>query len=210
MHTVLIVDDEYGIRELLSEILEDEGYQVLTAENAKIAQSLVGKHDFDLILLDIWMPDMDGISLLKEWYSHNTVRCPIVMMSGHGTIETAMEATRFGAMDFLEKPISMQQLLKTCKQMIQFWEHEKVSRPRENEQAKAASVALAGWKKSFLLPSECFARQPQRQVQVLRPLHSHGRAASHRSSGPPADHRRSRTPFRVQPQPAAAWASRQS
>ena len=82
MHTVLIVDDEYGIRELLSEILEDEGYQVLTAENAKIAQSLVGKHDFDLILLDIWMPDMDGISLLKEWYSHNTVRCPIVMMSG--------------------------------------------------------------------------------------------------------------------------------
>ena len=148
MHTVLIVDDEYGIRELLSEILEDEGYQVLTAENAKIAQSLVGKHDFDLILLDIWMPDMDGISLLKEWYSHNTVRCPIVMMSGHGTIETAMEATRFGAMDFLEKPISMQQLLKTCKQMIQFWEHEKVSRPRENEQAKAASVALAGWKKA--------------------------------------------------------------
>ena len=152
MHTVLIVDDEYGIRELLSEILEDEGYQVLTAENAKIAQSLVGKHDFDLILLDIWMPDMDGISLLKEWYSHNTVRCPIVMMSGHGTIETAMEATRFGAMDFLEKPISMQQLLKTCKQMIQFWEHEKVSRPRENEQAKAASVALAGWKKASCSP----------------------------------------------------------
>ena len=152
MHTVLIVDDEYGIRELLSEILEDEGYQVLTAENAKIAQSLVGKHDFDLLLLDIWMPEMDGISLLKEWYSHNTVRCPIVMMSGHGTIETAMEATRFGAMDFLEKPISMQQLLKTCKQMIQFWEHEKVSRPRENEQAKAASVALAGWKKASCSP----------------------------------------------------------
>ena len=95
------------------------------------------------------MPDMDGISLLKEWYSHNTVRCPIVMMSGHGTIETAMEATRFGAMDFLEKPISMQQLLKTCKQ---FWEHEKVSRPRENEQAKAASVALAGWKKASCSP----------------------------------------------------------
>ena len=170
MHTVLIVDDEYGIRELLSEILEDEGYQVLTAENAKIAQSLVGKHDFDLILLDIWMPDMDGISLLKEWYSHNTVRCPIVMMSGHGTIETAMEATRFGAMDDLDAAASED--VQADDPVLGARKGFASPRKRTGQGRQRRS---GGLEKSFLLPSECFARQPQRQVQVLRPLHSHGR-----------------------------------
>ncbi len=152
MHTVLIVDDEYGIRDLLSEILEDEGYRVFTAENAQAARQLVHEREFDLILLDIWMPDMDGVSLLKEWYSQKAVLCPIVMMSGHGTIETAMEATRFGARDFLEKPISMQQLLKTCRETIMFWDHEKTVRAREHAKAMAANTAMAGWQGASCMP----------------------------------------------------------
>ncbi len=152
MHTVLIVDDEYGIRDLLSEILEDEGYRVFTAENAQAARLLVQEREFDLILLDIWMPDMDGVSLLKEWYSQKAVLCPIVMMSGHGTIETAMEATRFGARDFLEKPISMQQLLKTCREMIMFWDHEKTVRAREHAKIMATNAAMAGWHSASCMP----------------------------------------------------------
>ncbi len=145
MYKVLIVDDEYGIRDLLSEILEDEGYQVYTAEDAQTARRTVQEQELDLILLDIWMPDMDGVSLLKEWYSFKAVRCPVIMMSGHGTIETAMEATRFGAVDFLEKPISMQRLLETCKNVLQQWEREKTARARENARAIADGTTQAGW-----------------------------------------------------------------
>jgi len=111
--SILVVDDEIGIRELLSDILLDEGHHVRLAENAHIAREERLKERPDLVLLDIWMPDCDGISLLKEWGNSGLLTMPVVMMSGHGTIDTAVEATRIGAFDFLEKPIALQKLLKT-------------------------------------------------------------------------------------------------
>jgi len=113
MQQILVVDDEVGIRELLSEILRDEGYQVRLAENAGQARAQRAQARPDLVLLDIWMPDTDGITLLKEWASAGLLTMPVVMMSGHGTIDTAVEATRIGAYDFLEKPIALQKLLAT-------------------------------------------------------------------------------------------------
>jgi len=113
MQHILVVDDEIGIRELLSEILSDEGYQVRLAENAAAARAFRGQARPDLVLLDIWMPDTDGITLLKEWAAAGLLTMPVVMMSGHGTIDTAVEATRIGAYDFLEKPIALQKLLAT-------------------------------------------------------------------------------------------------
>jgi DNA-binding NtrC family response regulator len=113
MAQILVVDDEVGIRELLSEILADEGHQVLLAESAGAARRLRERVRPDLVLLDIWMPDTDGISLLKEWAASGQLTMPVVMMSGHGTIETAVEATRIGAFDFLEKPIGLTKLLGT-------------------------------------------------------------------------------------------------
>jgi two-component system, NtrC family, nitrogen regulation response regulator NtrX len=110
---ILVVDDEVGIRELLSDILRDEGHNVRLAENAQIARDERLKQRPDLVLLDIWMPDCDGISLLKEWANAGLLTMPVIMMSGHGTIDTAVEATRLGAFDFLEKPIALQKLLKT-------------------------------------------------------------------------------------------------
>jgi len=116
---ILVVDDEIGIRELLSEILFDEGYKVALAENAQQAREFRLNKVPDLVLLDIWMPDMDGLSLLKEWVEQDLLTMPVVMMSGHGTIETALEATRIGAADFLEKPIALQKLLKTVANVMQ-------------------------------------------------------------------------------------------
>ena len=113
MSQILIVDDEVGIRELLSEILRDEGHQVRLAQNAGEARQIRGRVRPDLVLLDIWMPDTDGITLLKEWASTGQLTMPVVMMSGHGTIDTAVEATRIGAHAFLEKPIALQKLLST-------------------------------------------------------------------------------------------------
>jgi len=110
---LLIIDDEKDIRDSLKDILIDEGYEIHLAENALEAKKIKLSQTFDLILLDIWMPDIDGLSLLKEWASNNEINCPVVMMSGHGTIDTAIEATKIGATDFLEKPISLQKLLKT-------------------------------------------------------------------------------------------------
>jgi len=110
---ILVVDDEVGIRELLSDILQDEGHRVKTAENAQIAREMRLSKRPDLVLLDIWMPDCDGVSLLKEWGNAGLLNMPVVMMSGHGTIDTAVEATKIGAFDFLEKPIALQKLLKT-------------------------------------------------------------------------------------------------
>ncbi len=110
---VLVVDDEVGIRELLRDILQDEGYQVKLAENAAEAREYRQQTRPDVVLLDIWMPDCDGITLLKEWGAGGMLTMPVVMMSGHGTIDTAVEATRIGAFDFLEKPIALQKLLKT-------------------------------------------------------------------------------------------------
>jgi DNA-binding NtrC family response regulator len=111
MATILVVDDEIGIRELLSEILGDEGHLVLLAENAGQARILREKEPPDMVLLDIWMPDTDGVTLLKEWSVKGLLTMPVIMMSGHATIDTAVEATRIGALDFLEKPISLQKLL---------------------------------------------------------------------------------------------------
>jgi DNA-binding NtrC family response regulator len=113
MSQILVVDDEVGIRELLSEILRDEGHQVRLAQNASEARQIRGRVRPDLVLLDIWMPDTDGITLLKEWASTGQLTMPVVMMSGHGTIDTAVEATRIGAYAFLEKPIALQKLLST-------------------------------------------------------------------------------------------------
>jgi len=116
---ILVVDDEIGIRELLSEILFDEGYHVSMAENAAQAREFRNRHLPDLVLLDIWMPDTDGVTLLKEWVADGLLTMPVIMMSGHGTIETAVEATRIGAVDFLEKPVSLQKLLDTVAKAIQ-------------------------------------------------------------------------------------------
>src|SRR3954470_2617784 len=110
---ILIVDDEIGIRELLSEILQDEGYRVSVAENAGQARSYRSRSQPALVLLDIWMPDTDGVTLLREWATAGQLTMPVVMMSGHGTIETAVEATKIGAFDFLEKPVGLQKLLST-------------------------------------------------------------------------------------------------
>src|SRR5512134_1480567 len=115
MANILVVDDEVGIRELLSEILSDEGHAVLTAENAAAARRLRQAEPPDLVLLDIWMPDTDGVTLLKEWSSAGSLTMPVIMMSGHATIDTAVEATRFGALDFLEKPIALARLLAAVK-----------------------------------------------------------------------------------------------
>jgi len=116
MATILVVDDELGIRALLSEILADEGHTVELAENAAQARAFRENHRPDLVLLDIWMPDVDGITLLKEWGSTSMLTMPVIMMSGHGTIDTAVEATKFGAMAFLEKPITLQKLLRAVEQ----------------------------------------------------------------------------------------------
>ncbi len=112
MANILVVDDEVGIRELLSEILGDEGHVVSVAENASAARGKRQAEAFDLVLLDIWMPDTDGVTLLKEWAAVGALTMPVIMMSGHATIDTAVEATRIGAIDFLEKPIALQKLLR--------------------------------------------------------------------------------------------------
>jgi len=116
MATILVVDDEMGIRALLSEILTDEGHTVEVAENAANARLVRERLRPDLVLLDIWMPDVDGITLLKEWGATAQLNMPVIMMSGHGTIDTAVEATKYGAIAFLEKPITLQKLLRAVEQ----------------------------------------------------------------------------------------------
>ncbi|QWE18678.1 response regulator [Polynucleobacter corsicus] len=119
MASILVVDDEMGIRELLNEILTDEGHTVYAAESAMQARTIREQMRPDLVLLDIWMPDVDGISLLKEWSKTGQLTMPVVMMSGHATIDTAVEATRIGALNFLEKPIALQKLLKTVSKALE-------------------------------------------------------------------------------------------
>lgn len=134
MANILVVDDEMGIRELLSEILGDEGHVVTIAEDANQAREMRLSGSPDLVLLDIWMPDTDGVTLLKEWQRDGLLTMPVIMMSGHATIDTAVEATRIGAMNFLEKPISLQKLLKTVQQGLS----------RGNEGARGAMLSGAG------------------------------------------------------------------
>src|SRR5882762_5611529 len=145
MAQILVVDDEVGIRELLSEILSDEGHQVTVAESAGDARRLRERARPDLVLLDIWMPDTDGITLLKEWAASGQLTMPVVMMSGHGTIETAVEATRIGALDFLEKPIALQRLLNTVKRALR--NPETTAAPQLALSALGRSTALADAKK---------------------------------------------------------------
>jgi DNA-binding NtrC family response regulator len=131
MANILVVDDEMGIRELLAEILGDEGHVVTMAENAQQARQIRATTTPDLVLLDIWMPDTDGVTLLKEWQRDRMLTMPVIMMSGHATIDTAVEATRIGALNFLEKPISLQKLLKAVQQGLS----------RGQETARAGTLA---------------------------------------------------------------------
>ena len=119
MPHILVVDDEPDIRHLLQEILEDEGFNVSVAENGETARQVYRQQQPNLILLDIWMPDVDGITLLKEWYEEGSLSMPVIMMSGHGNVETAVEATRLGAFDFIEKPLSLAKLLLTVEQALE-------------------------------------------------------------------------------------------
>ncbi len=116
---ILVVDDEADIRGLLSEILAEEGYEIEVAADAASARRAAARQEPDLVLLDIWMPDMDGITLLREWNEKNSLHCPVVMLSGHGTVETAVEATRLGAFDFVEKPLSIAKLLRTAERALE-------------------------------------------------------------------------------------------
>lgn len=124
---ILIVDDEIGIRDLLSEILQDEGYTVTMAENAEEATRLRNQTRPAMVLLDIWMPDCDGITLLKEWAKNGQLNMPVVMMSGHASIDTAVEATKIGALDFLEKPIALQKLLSSVDRALKYGEMQAAS-----------------------------------------------------------------------------------
>lgn len=150
MATILVVDDEIGIRELLSEILGDEGHAVLLAENASQARTLRDQEQPDLVLLDIWMPDTDGVTLLKEWSVKGLLTMPVIMMSGHATIDTAVEATRIGALDFLEKPISLQKLLGAVEKglargkMVQSARALMQSQPKANGTSGTAGSAATG------------------------------------------------------------------
>jgi len=163
---VLVVDDEVGIRELLAEILMDEGYQVHLAENAETARDYRHKHEPDLVLLDIWMPDTDGVTLLKEWVEQDLLTMPVVMMSGHGTIETAVEATRIGAVDFLEKPISLQKLLSTVTKAIK----EGAAKPQlpfEAGNSQSLVVEIDGASKNFPLPLDLPLREAREHFEAI-------------------------------------------
>ena len=116
---VLVVDDEADIRALIQDILSDEGYGVTAAADASEAREARAANKYDLILLDIWMPDTDGITLLREWSDGGDLSCPVVIMSGHGTVDTAVEATRLGAFDFVEKPLSLAKLLRTVEAALE-------------------------------------------------------------------------------------------
>lgn len=153
---VLVVDDEPDIRQLLREILEDEDYEVEVAENGAMSRKLVGARRPDLILLDIWMPDEDGITLLKEFAGGAQDQCPVIMMSGHATVETAVEATRLGAYDFLEKPLSMSKLLVT------------VERALENARLKQENIGLKRRFDSMVEPVGHSAAMERLKEQIKR------------------------------------------
>src|SRR3990167_3714431 len=155
---ILVVDDEIGIRELLSEILFDEGYRVHLAENAEQARACRLEREPDLVLLDIWMPDTDGVTLLKEWVEQDMLTMPVVMMSGHGTIETAVEATRVGAVDFLEKPIALQKLLSTIAKAIRE-DTLKPQAPIVEAQRQEITLNIDGQVQHFSLPLDLPLRE---------------------------------------------------
>jgi len=143
MANILVVDDELGIRDLLCEILNDEGHTVELAENAAQARAARLREAPDLVLLDIWMPDTDGVTLLKEWSTSGALTMPVIMMSGHATIDTAVEATRIGALAFLEKPITLQKLLKAVEQGLTRGALRKLTQSTSSVAMKAGTIALA-------------------------------------------------------------------
>ncbi|HYR05164.1 MAG TPA: response regulator [Gallionella sp.] len=163
---ILVVDDEVGIRELLSEILFDEGYQVHLAENAAQARAYRNEREPDVVLLDIWMPDTDGVALLKEWVEQDLLTMPVVMMSGHGTIETAVEATRIGAVDFLEKPIALQKLLSTIAKAIREGTPKPQVEPAE-AQRQEITLNIDGHMQQFSLPLDLPLREAREHFDAL-------------------------------------------
>lgn len=164
MADILVVDDEIGIRELLSEILGDEGHSVLLAESAQQARHVRDENHVDLVLLDIWMPDTDGVTLLKEWASCGKLTMPVIMMSGHATIDTAVEATRIGALDFLEKPITLQKLLKAVETGLER------GRPHEDRLSAAPVSAIVHAGTFAPAPRLAPVAQPPMTLVVAAPV----------------------------------------
>jgi DNA-binding NtrC family response regulator len=165
MANILVVDDELGIRDLLSEILFDEGHQVELAENAAKARESRQRMRPDLVLLDIWMPDTDGVSLLKEWAAAGLLNMPVIMMSGHATIDTAVDAVKIGAQAFLEKPITLQKLLNAVEQGL--------ARDQVKQAVSAAAAAQVSTVLSVGLGQDTVvsaALQVQQSFDMDRPL----------------------------------------
>jgi DNA-binding NtrC family response regulator len=164
MANILVVDDELGIRDLLSEILFDEGHQVELAENAAMAREARLRMRPDLVLLDIWMPDTDGVSLLKEWATSGLLNMPVIMMSGHATIDTAVDAVKIGAHAFLEKPITLQKLLTAVEQGL--------ARDQIKQAVVAASVSLSTVSTSVVTHGEVISAvlAVQQTFDLDRPL----------------------------------------
>jgi DNA-binding NtrC family response regulator len=174
MATILVVDDELGIRALLSEILADEGHTIELAENAAQARACRERIRPDLVLLDIWMPDVDGITLLKEWASSGQLSMPVIMMSGHGTIDTAVEATKYGAMAFLEKPITLQKLLRAVEQGLAKPPARPAAAANHNAAANdsgglTVEAAMTGGAMQPLAPV-LLGPQPEQSFDLDRPL----------------------------------------
>jgi DNA-binding NtrC family response regulator len=166
---ILVIDDEPDIRSLLQEILVDEGYSVVTAEDAAHAREARRAQKPDLILLDIWMPDVDGITLLKEWIAEEPLNQPVIIMSGHGTVETAVEATRLGAYDYIEKPLSLAKLLLTIEHALESYNlqrenlglrkaaqpiSEPIGRSRQFEQLRQQALQIAQHNTVVLITGE--------------------------------------------------------
>lgn len=172
MANILVVDDEHGIRDLLSEILNDEGHSVELAENAAQARQARLRERPDLVLLDIWMPDTDGVTLLKEWSSGGLLTMPVIMMSGHATIDTAVEATKIGALAFLEKPITLQKLLKAVEQGLMRGNLSKslaTTAPRSTMQAMTES-AMPSIPESVGVETDVNVLQASKNFTLDKPL----------------------------------------
>jgi two-component system, NtrC family, nitrogen regulation response regulator NtrX len=185
---ILVVDDESDIRRLLQEILTEEGYDVEVAADAGQARAARARQTPDLVLLDIWMPDTDGITLLREWSNEASDACPVVMMSGHGTVDTAVEATRLGAYDFVEKPLSLAKLLRTVERALDARSRRPsgkfvagasaltapVGRSRAVTQLRSELARLAAYSAPLLLLGESGTEREQ----LARFVHQSGPAAA--------------------------------
>jgi DNA-binding NtrC family response regulator len=164
MAHILVVDDEHGIRDLLWEVLNDEGHAVTLAENAAQARAARAAEAPDLVLLDIWMPDMDGVTLLKEWAAGGLLTMPVIMMSGHATIDTAVEATKIGALAFLEKPVTLQKLLSAVEDALKKDEPPPVASAPMKLQAAVPAVPVTSAAQSL---QSFFLDLPLRQAKDI-------------------------------------------